>query len=318
MSSAPSSKFIFATGLLIGGVVGVLAMVAFGPSVKEPIANGEPPAANTRSRPASDPHARNPHARNPHAKDPHGRKPPAGHGGAGPGRAGHGGADRATSSFAKVHFMKKFVKALKETPANNWPNADYEPLLKDPKKPFGCADCHDPRNFNMEGMLRHDPGEKKVEPYRKNPNFMIPLMKKWVTRLNRLHADKLTKPVTCTSCHAIDPLEARAVLPPLMARFTAALSERPKNENPAPNWRPLLKDTSAGVKNCALCHGEVGKRMESEAPEYLKQAHSAKHHGDKAFMVDLMTRWVERLNREAADKLVKKVTCLDCHADDPR
>ena len=289
--SGPSPRVVFAFGVVLGLLLSVLGVLAY--------RGGEMPEDHTE---ASEPPPANPLAPNPRGpRDPHGP-----------------GTERMQKSFATVHFMKKFLKALSEPPANRWPNAGYEPLIKDASNPLSCVDCHDPDNFNVEGMLKRDPGHHAVERFRKNPNFMVPLMRKWVARLNERHAKRLTKRVTCTSCHAIDPQEAWTVLPPLMARFSAALTEKPRNANPAPRWRPLLKDRAPGVKVCSFCHGEVGKKMDADAAEYLEKPHADRYVDDEAFMIALMERWVKRLNETAGGKLVKKVTCVDCHAEDLR
>lgn len=288
--TGPSSKSIFALGAALGLLLGGILVIAY--------KRGE-----TREPPQKAP--KEPAAANPLASNPHG---------SGDSRA----SDRMQKSYATVHFMKKFLKALQEPPSNRWPAADYEPPLKDASNPLSCVDCHDAKSFNVEGMRKHDPGHHAVQPFRENPNFMIPLMRKWVARLNERHAARLSKRVTCTTCHAIDPQEAWTVLPPIMARFSAALVEKPRNANPAPGWRPLLKDRSKGVKTCSLCHGDIGKKMEAEAPRYLAKPQDEGIVDDREFMVALMERWVKRLNTMAGDKLVKKVTCVDCHAEDPR
>ena len=108
--------------------------------------------------------------------------------------------------IAKVHFMKKFVAALTSTPQNRQPATTYKPLLKQGMS-VDCAGCHDSKDLNMEGMKKLDPGAPAVEKYRKDSRIMIPLMQNWVARLNKLHGDKLTQKVTCTTCHATDPRE---------------------------------------------------------------------------------------------------------------
>jgi len=303
-SDTPKPNFLM--GLLLGVVVGGLGAIAFTGGKKVPAKTQE------------EDHSTHAHAQpNSPAKLPEDHPPAGGGAGGAPPHAG-GGADRGASSAAKSHFMKKFVKALTEPPENKWANGKYKPLLKDASNPLACANCHDPEKYNVEGMKAMDPGHHKVQRFRENPNFMVQLMRKWVARLNQLHADKLTKRVECADCHAIDPAESWAVLPPIMARFTAALTQKPRNNDPAPGWRPLLKDLSKGVKNCALCHGEIGVQMEKQAEQFLEKPHADRYVDDKAFMIKLMERWVKRLNTSAGDKLAKKVTCTDCHADDPR
>jgi len=235
--------------------------------------------------------------------------------------AGHGGGmDRAQESFAKVHFMKEFVAALTKAPDNMFPNPDYVSPMKEGAQPIVCADCHDPSKVNMEGMMRNDPGSEAVEPFRRQKRaFMIPLMKAWVKRLNERHADRLKAPVTCTTCHAWDPSsgEGNQVLPPLMGAFVRALKTKPENGNPAPNWKPLLKDPSTPSMLCGACHGPIGEAMDKNFASFPQEP-DPKWAKDKKFMVHLMESWVSKLNVAMKDQLVKAVTCIDCHATDPR
>lgn len=313
--TAPTQKkpgSVFVLGLLVGIVAGWVASYSFtdgGESASAPEKGASHAAQpSPRQRPApDDSKPRNPHARPDGNENPHdGQKASHAQGG--------GGGD---ASFARIHFMKKFVKALTATPANRWPNAAYEPLLKNVEKPLRCTDCHDSENLNFEAMKQLDPGSEKVEVFRRNPTFMIPLMKKWVARLNERHADRLTKLVTCTDCHSIDPEVAWAEVPPLMVNFVDALRQTPKNSNPAKGWKPLLKDTSSKSMLCSTCHGEIGKLMEPNV-ELARKRQPSKLAGNKSFMIGLMESWVEKLNRAAGDLLVKQVTCLDCHETDPR
>ena len=235
----------------------------------------------------------------------------------------HGGAgDRAQLSFAKVHFMKKFVKALTSTPTNMAPNPDYEPLLADPQNPIVCADCHDPGELDLERMMEQDPGYEKVERFRRAPMFMIALMEAWVDRLNQRHRDRLKKPVTCTDCHAIDPRdmgELFRVYPPLMVSFVNALKQPPRNKNPAPGWKPLLEDPATASMLCSACHGERGVQLERALDAgRFDLSRPAKFADNKEFMIHLMEKWVERLNRDAKPLLTKAVVCVDCHDRDPR
>lgn len=245
------------------------------------------------------------------ATPPHGQKSP--HGAQGP--------DRAQQSFAKVHFMKKFVKALTAPPESMFPNPEYQPLIKEGGSAIACASCHDPRSLNLDAMQRNDPGHEAVEPYRRQRRgFMIPLMEKWVERLNKRNSASLRKAVVCTDCHLFDPRDDRtrfSVLPPLMIRFVKALKERPVNRNPAADWKPLLKDPATPSMLCSVCHGDSGKGMEKNAAQF-DQPPPKEYSQNKAFMVNLMERWVKRLNRVAKPYLVKAVVCLDCHETDPR
>jgi cytochrome c553 len=142
-------------------------------------------------------------------------------------------------------------------------------------------------------------------------------MENWVKRLNERHGDRLREPVTCRTCHAVDPREKNGVLPPLMASFVRALREKPANANPAKSWKPLLKDTESTSMLCSVCHGEIGTRME-QGLDFSRLQRPDAYADDKTFMVYLMEEWVAELNRKASDRLVKAVVCVDCHDADPR
>lgn len=232
---------------------------------------------------------------------------------------GQGGEDRAMQSMAKVHFMKKFVAALVTKPENAHPSASWTPLVKDPASPIRCSDCHDPNKIDVERMMSNDPGNDAVAPFRRKPMFMIPLMTKWVEKLNRLHAGRLRKEITCTDCHAIDPREKNEVYPYLMQRFVRALSDRPTtNKEPSSRWKPLLKEPAAGAVRCSTCHtGPTGPVMDKN---FLQGdlPRPTKYVDDHALMVEIMDDWVETLNRTAGDSLTKVVECSDCHETDPR
>jgi len=291
---------LFFVGLFFGLLVGVFLTIAL-TSTSDEEEGGDGSVASTGRAASSQPPG-------PGADAP---QPPPGHG------MGGAGGDRAEMSFAKVHFMKKFVAALTSLPQNGLPSPRYKPLLKDPSHPLSCGDCHDPSKVNMEAMKSRDPGAEAVEPYREQPRFMIPLMVKWVERLNTRHKDKLVKPVTCTSCHAMDPRDSFTAMPPLMANFVRALKQKPQNKNPAAGWKPLLKDPGTKSMLCSVCHDRIGTMMEKNFSR-LATKRPAKYADDKLFMITLMEHWVEKLNRKGSSMLVKTVTCTDCHQTDPR
>ncbi len=239
----------------------------------------------------------------------------------------HGGGapqDRAAASQAKAHFMKKFVAALSAMPQNRGPNPQWRSQLREGADPIECADCHDPTKYNVEGMKASDPGSQAVEPFRKDPAFMIPLMRAWVKRLNARHSDRLVAPVTCTTCHEENPetkhlppeqRQARAMAYAyFMKSFVEALSSAPTtNREPASGWKPLLKDPAGAPVKCSLCHtanmdGLLAQEL--ERPERLAR--------EREWVAELMEQWVEKLNRLGGDRLTKVVTCLDCHERDPR
>ena len=103
-----------------------------------------------------------------------------------------------------------------------------------------------------------------------------------------------------------------------MQHFVAALTSIPANNKPNPKWSSPLKDPSGGKVKCGDCHTTVN--MEGLPAQESSPAIEAMH-ADKAFMVDLMTKWVAKLNNSefaAKGKLKQEVTCTTCHATDPR
>jgi formate-dependent nitrite reductase cytochrome c552 subunit len=303
MSATATKPAIYlAIGVFVGFLLGMVVMIAVqSTDTSESYADQEE-RTQSQSRPQRPARSQ---PKGGQARDPHGGQ----------------GADRAQQSFAKVHFMKKFVRALTEPPENMFPTPEYRPLIKEGASPLVCASCHDPNKLNMEGMKKNDPGHEAVEPFRRQRRgFMIPLMQKWVDRLNKRNASHLRKAVVCTDCHLFDPRDDQtrfSVLPPLMIRFVRALKERPKNQNPAANWKPLLKDPSTPAMLCSVCHVDTGKAMEQNLARF-DQPPPKEYAQNNAFMVNLMERWVHRLNSEAKPYLVKAVVCLDCHDTDPR
>lgn len=249
------------------------------------------------------------------------------HGGGGAGRGrqappddqvhGGGRADRARQSLAKVHFMKKFVAALTEVPRNAHPNPAWRPLLREGAEPIRCADCHDPAKIDMERVKEQDPGAEAVQPFRQDIDFMADLMEKWVNRFNERHQERTGRAIGCTDCHAVDPRDKFQVYPPLMMSFVRALTSRPANGNPAPGWQPLLRDPESKAVLCALCHGELGTLME-ENVDRLAKRRPEEYAGNRVFMIDLMERWVEEMNRKGGALLAKPLACTDCHESDPR
>jgi len=305
-------------GVFVGALLGVVATLLVTSRSKTETfddyrARIEREARERSAQPRPVPHdGGDPHGGgDPHAADPHGGDPHAG---------SLSKEERAKRQAATVHFMKKFVAALREPPDNALPNPSWQPLLRDPAQPFDCSRCHDPNSLDLDAMIRIDPGAEAAAPLRAARGFMIQLMTKWVARLNRDHAAMLTEPVTCKSCHAIDPGdfdEQIRVLPPLMVSFVKALREKPQNAAPAPEWKPLLKDQENTSMLCSLCHGRVGEQMEAKLEQFPKER-PADYADNKEFMIHLMEDWVTRLNRQGRHLLKKAVVCRDCHAVDPR
>ena len=120
---------------------------------------------------------------------------------------------------------------------------------------------------------------------------------------------------------AIPGMEGR--VPPFlkvffMHQFVEALYSVPKNQHPNPNWESPLKDPVNGRVWCTDCHGDqfdFAKMPKQRLPgvDELEKDHE--------FMVELMTKWVGRLNSDefrAKAKLKKRAECTTCHATDPR
>jgi hypothetical protein len=238
-------------------------------------------------------------------------------------------AEGAEAEIAKVHFMKKFVAALRSPPENAKPNPRWTSPLADSGDPIECRHCHDATQFDFDAMQANlDPGREAVEPYRRDRSFMVPLMERWVERLNERNAERLRGVVTCTTCHAEDPRGAaeavrrEEVYAYFMRSFLRALEERPGSmREPAERWRVLVKEPGSAAVRCSTCHADAsGLGLDAR---YLGAAAARPPRpeafaADRAFMTKLMERWVEKLNHEAASALVKVVVCRDCHERDPR
>jgi hypothetical protein len=103
-----------------------------------------------------------------------------------------------------------------------------------------------------------------------------------------------------------------------MHQFVEALYSVPKNKNPNPKWQSPLKDSENGRVWCTDCHGDsfnfaAMPKQRTPMTETLENDHQ--------FMVELMTKWVGRLNSDefrAKAKLKGPVQCTTCHEKDPR
>jgi hypothetical protein len=103
-----------------------------------------------------------------------------------------------------------------------------------------------------------------------------------------------------------------------MHMWVEALYSTPGNKHPNPNWQSPLKDSENGRVWCTDCHtsGQIDfskiPKMRNPMVDDLEK--------DKTFMVELMKKWVARLNSDeygAKAKLKGPVTCLTCHATNP-
>jgi hypothetical protein len=103
-----------------------------------------------------------------------------------------------------------------------------------------------------------------------------------------------------------------------MHQFVEALYSVPKNKNPNPKWQSPLKDPENAKVWCNDCHGDSFDftkmpKQRTQLTEMLENDHE--------FMVELMTKWVARLNSDefrAKAKLKGPVQCTTCHETDPR
>jgi len=117
--------------------------------------------------------------------------------------------------------------------------------------------------------------------------------------------------------------EDQPKIPPMvkayfMHMWVAALYSRPENKHPNPNWQSPLKDPANGRVWCTDCHMS-GQIDFSKIPK-VRTPMVDGFEKDKTFMVELMKKWVERLNSDdfgAKAKLKGTVTCLTCHATNP-
>jgi hypothetical protein len=103
-----------------------------------------------------------------------------------------------------------------------------------------------------------------------------------------------------------------------MHQFVEALYSTPKNQQPNPKWASPLKDPANNRVWCTDCHSSEFDFAKMPKQRFPETAELEKNH---EFMVELMTKWVGRLNSDefrAKAKLKGEVTCTTCHATDPR
>ena len=103
-----------------------------------------------------------------------------------------------------------------------------------------------------------------------------------------------------------------------MHQFVEALYSVPKNQHPNPKWESPLKDPVNGRVWCTDCHGDQFNFANMPKQRFPQVDALEKDH---EFMVELMTKWVGRLNSDefrAKAKLKRPVECLTCHETDPR
>jgi hypothetical protein len=109
--------------------------------------------------------------------------------------------------FVKAYFMHMWVEALYSTPQNKHPNPAWQSPLKDPVNGrVWCTDCHTSGQVDFSKIPKMR--SPMVEDFEKDHEFMVDLMKKWVTRLNSDEFGakaKLKGTVTCLTCHETNP-----------------------------------------------------------------------------------------------------------------
>jgi len=103
-----------------------------------------------------------------------------------------------------------------------------------------------------------------------------------------------------------------------MHMWVEALYSTPQNKHPNPAWQSPLNDPVNGRVWCTDCHTS-GQVDFSKIPK-MRSPMVDDFEKDKDFMVDLMKKWVARLNSDeygAKAKLKGTVTCLTCHETNP-
>jgi hypothetical protein len=104
-----------------------------------------------------------------------------------------------------------------------------------------------------------------------------------------------------------------------MHMFVEALYGKPGNQHPNPSWESPLKDPVNDRVWCTDCHTDPSFNFSKVPKQRFPENDDLER--DHNFMVGLMTKWVARLNSDefkAKAKLKHPVTCLTCHATDPR
>jgi hypothetical protein len=92
----------------------------------------------------------------------------------------------------------------------------------------------------------------------------------------------------------------------------------PPNKHPNPNWQSPLKDPMNGRVWCTDCH--INTNIDFTKIPKMRTPQVGELENNHAFMVELMKKWVARLNSDqygAKAKLKVPVTCLTCHATNP-
>jgi hypothetical protein len=135
-------------------------------------------------------------------------------------------------------------------------------------------------------------------------------------------ADSNAAPLARPGAAGDQPADQPKVPPFVKAYFmhmwVEALYSTPQNKHPNPAWQSPLKDPVNGRVWCTDCHTS-GQIDFSKIPK-MRTPMVDDFEKDKDFMVDLMKKWVARLNSAdygAKAKLKGSVTCLTCHETNP-
>jgi hypothetical protein len=104
----------------------------------------------------------------------------------------------------------------------------------------------------------------------------------------------------------------------LMHRFLGALSEKPTNAEPSPEWQPLLADANNPI-TCADCHPKNGKMMADKFSGKDRPEGTETWEKNSAFMKGLMAKWIKRANETPTvrAKLKTDLKCTSCHVKVP-
>ena len=103
-----------------------------------------------------------------------------------------------------------------------------------------------------------------------------------------------------------------------MQMWVEALYSTPKNKHPNPKWESPLADPVNSRVWCTDCH--MDSDVDFTKLQKIRLPLVDQYENDKTFMVDLMKKWVARLNSSdfgAKARLKGPVTCLTCHATNP-
>lgn len=101
----------------------------------------------------------------------------------------------------------------------------------------------------------------------------------------------------------------------LMARFNAALVQKPTNKNPATDWAVLVNDPAASIM-CADCHKPEDVQAFAATALDKRPADMERWEKDIPYMKKVMANWMKKANNNPGTraKLKAELTCKSCHA----